>query len=136
MDRELLNARQRERRARQGNSVTKKYEKTPKGKIMRSYRNMQSRVEGIQHLKAHLYQGKTLLSRDEFYEWSMFDPDFCTLYVAWQESGYDRKLSPSVDRIDSTKGYVMGNIRWLTHSENSRLGSLSQARQKRENANR
>lgn len=131
MPNEEVNARLRAYRARTGNAATKKYEKTPKGKIMRSYRNMQSRVEGVQVKKHHLYHGKTLLSREEFYEWSMFDPDFCTLYVAWQESGYDRKLSPSVDRIDSTKGYVLGNIRWLTHSENSRLGSLSQACQRR-----
>jgi hypothetical protein len=29
---------------------------------------------------------------------------------------------PSIDREDTSKGYVEGNLRWLTHLENSRLG--------------
>jgi hypothetical protein len=36
-------------------TVCKKYEKTPKGYLMRTYRNMKSRVLGIQHKKAHIY---------------------------------------------------------------------------------
>jgi hypothetical protein len=37
-------------------------------------------------------------------------------------SGYDRKLTPTVDRINTELGYEIHNMRWLTHSENSRLG--------------
>lgn len=59
---------QRNIRKQNGNEWTKKYERTPRGKLMRIYRNMKSRVEGVQKLKAHLYQGKELLSKEEFKE--------------------------------------------------------------------
>ena len=45
---------QRERRKRTGNATIKKYEKSPKGFLMRLYRNMQSRVTGVQKQKFHL----------------------------------------------------------------------------------
>lgn len=119
------NAHQREKRKKNGNVSTHKYEKTPKGFLMREYRNMQSRVTGIQKQKAHLYLGKELLPRDEFYKWAMFHVDFVLLYSRWISSGCDRKLTPTVDRIDSSKGYTLDNMEWVTHSENSRRGSVS-----------
>lgn len=107
-------------RNRTENLSTKKYEKTEKGFLMRCYRNMESRTRGIQHLKAHLYKGKTLLSRENFYAWSLADKDFHSLFKAWCESNYNRKLTPSINRIDSAKGYELNNMEWITHSENSR----------------
>jgi len=38
---------QREYRKANGNASTKKYERTKKGKLMRTYRNMESRAKGI-----------------------------------------------------------------------------------------
>lgn len=119
------NSLQREKRRLTGNSITRKYEKTPKGFLMREYRNMQSRVNGIQKKKAHLYMGLPILSRKDFYNWALFNVDFVILYCKWVDSGYDRKLTPTTDRINSNEGYVLGNMQWLTHSENSRRGSLS-----------
>lgn len=116
---------QRIRRAKTGNATTKKYERTKGGKLMRCYRNMMSRVTGIQYKKEHLYLGKEILSREDFYEFSKNDKSFNELFDAWVASDYDRKLTPSVDRIDSNKGYVLGNIQWITHSENSRKGAQS-----------
>lgn len=116
---------QRARRKATGNSTTKKYEKTRKGFLMRVYRNMKSRVEGVQRKKAHLYKGLPILPKEEFYEWALSNKNYNDLFDKWTESGYDRKISPSIDRIDSTKGYLKGNIRWLTHSQNSLLGNQS-----------
>lgn len=116
---------QRRRRKESGNATTKKYEKTKHGKLMRAYRNMLSRVGGVQWRKSHLYAGKDILPKDEFYAWALSSAEFHALYDAWVESGYDRRLSPSVDRVDSHLGYVVGNMRWLTHSENSRLGAIA-----------
>lgn len=113
---------QREYRQRTNNIVTKRYEKTPNGFLMRLYRNMQSRTAGIQRAKAHLYNGKALLNRQEFYEWAKQSDDFWDLYTKWVASNYDRKLTPSVDRIDSSQGYFLKNMEWVTHSENSRRG--------------
>lgn len=119
---------QRERRRAEGNAATKKYERTKNGKLMRNYRNMESRVKGIQKKKSHLYYGKELLPREDFYAWAKNSEDYNSLYNDWVKSGYDRKLAPTVDRIDSSRGYVVDNMRWLTHSENSRLGATSKAR--------
>ena len=120
--------RQREYRKKNGNRCTYKYEKTPNGFLMRKYRNMQSRVLGIQKKKRHLYLGLKLLDRQIFYEWAKDNKNFWLLYNQWIKSNYERRLCPTVNRIDSKKGYLLTNMEWLTHSENSRLGSLSQSR--------
>jgi len=130
MTKEETNRKLREYRVRTNNAATRKYEKTKKGFLVRMYRNMQSRVTGVQSKKAHLYKGKELLNRDEFYKWALDSPLFHSMFDIWEDSDYDRKLTPTVDREDTTMGYLLSNMRWLTHSENSRLGSLSQARSK------
>lgn len=128
---------QRIRRKANGNAYTHKYERTKVGKIMRIYRNMKSRVEGVQRLKAHLYAGKSLLPKDKFYTWALGSNEFHRLFREWVESGYNRKLAPSVDRLDSSRGYELDNMQWVTHSENSRRGSVAKRthRLEREAAN-
>ena len=86
---------------------------------------MQSRVTGVLKHKAHLYEGKELLDRQQFYTWSKSDKNFNSLYNDWVNKDYDTKLSPSIGRVDSSEGYVLSNMRWLTHSKNSSEGSLS-----------
>jgi len=103
----------------------KAYEKTRKGLLMRTYRNMKSRVLGIQKEKAHIYKGLPILDKKEFYLWAAKDVTYNRLFDAWVASEYSRKLTPSIDRIDSTLGYEKENMRWLTHSENSYLGNRS-----------
>ncbi len=107
-------------RERTNNKSTKKYEKTKKGFLMRCYRNMQSRVSGVQKLKSHLYAGKSILPREDFYIWSLDNDDFHRLFSDWEASSYSRKLSPSINRVDSKNGYDLDNMEWVTHSENSR----------------
>lgn len=112
----------REYRKRTNNSATKRYEKTKNGFLMRCYRNMKSRVSGVQTTKYHLYKNKYLLPRESFYEWAKSSDDFHRLFDRWKAAGYNRKLTPSVNRIDPSLGYEVGNMEWITHSENSRLG--------------
>lgn len=116
---------QRIRRKRTNNKAVKTYEKTPKGFLMRCYRNMLSRITGVQKTKFHLYSGKEILSKEEFYTWGLTSPEFHSLYAVYTNSGYERKLAPSADRKDSSKGYSLGNMEWVTMSENSRRGTLS-----------
>ncbi len=118
-------ARQRARRKADGNRITKRYEKTPNGFLMRAYRNMQSRVNGVQWKKAHLYKGLSLLPRQEFYAWARDDANFWRLYRQWTAANYERRLTPSVNRIDTRRGYEVDNIEWLTHSVNSSLANHS-----------
>jgi hypothetical protein len=111
-------------------ALQRAYNRTFDGKIMMCFHNMRGRAEGIQKAKAHLYEGLEVLPRRQFYQWALHDASYRRLYLAWVESGYDQKLTPSVDRMDSQKGYTLGNIRWITHSENSRLGAVSKRRKK------
>jgi hypothetical protein len=93
---------------------------------------MKSRVSGVLKNKAHLYYGKELLSKEKFYDWALRSNEFITLFESYSASGFKIKYAPSIDRIDSSKGYVIGNIRWITHSENSRLGTISRFKNKYE----
>ena len=114
------NEKQRLYRAKTNNSTTKKYEKTFNGFIMRMYRNMQSRINGVQSKKSHLYLGKDLMSKDEFYYIAKNSDKLKILFNEWELSGYNRRLTPSVDRIDSKKGYSLDNIRFVQFHENCR----------------
>lgn len=116
--RECFNKKQRERRASMNNSTTKKYERTLKGKLVRTYRNMLSRVNGILKNKVHLYGGLEILDKNVFYEWSLNNSDYEMLFNNWVDGDYDLKISPSIDRKDAGKGYSLDNIRWVTFSEN------------------
>lgn len=98
---------------------SKEYEKTEKGYLMRSYRNLVSRCTGVLKAKQHLYQNMQYIGKEEFYDWATNDETFQELFKAWVKSGYDKKLSPSVDRVWPMFGYIRDNIRWMTHSENS-----------------
>jgi hypothetical protein len=110
---------QRNRRLINGNLDTKTYEKTMNGFLMRMYRNMKSRITGVQSKKAHLYLGKELMDKESFYEFAKCSPMFLTLFYQYEGSGYAQKLAPTADRIDSSKGYTIDNIQWVTHSVNS-----------------
>lgn len=121
---ELQNLKQRERRAKNGNRNTKKYEKTKKGFLVRCYRNMLSRVTGVTKNKNHLYLGKEILDKKVFYEFSLSNNKFNKLFDYWESVDYERRLTPSIDRIDPKRGYSIDNIQWITFSENCRRGGM------------
>ena len=117
---------QRKYRKENNNFHTKQYEKTKPGFLMRVYRNIQSRVNGIQKLKYHLYNHiDKIPSREEFYEWSNNQSKFHELFLIWEQAGFPRAETPSVDRKNSEKGYEFDNLEWVTHSENSRRGAIN-----------
>ena len=122
---EKRNLKQRLIRAKTNNKSTKKYEKTKKGFLMRCYRNMLSRVKGVTKNKNHLYLGLEILDKNVFRDWSLHDESFNKLFTIWENSDYDRKKTPSIDRIDSNKGYTLDNIKWVTFSENCRRGAIT-----------
>lgn len=66
-------------------------------------------------------EGKGIMTREEFFVWCKDFKNldtFLTLYFEWAEADFPRWLSPSIDRIDPTKGYVAGNIQWLSFMDN------------------
>lgn len=109
---------QRQHRQLNNNIETKRYEKTIGGFLVRCYRNMLSRVSGVTKKKNHLYLGKDILPKKDFYSWAIENNDFNKLFYGWQELGYIRTLTTSINRIDPEKGYILGNIEWITFSEN------------------
>ena len=104
----------------------RKYEKTKKGFLMRAHRNMRNRCAGrIMDRSIPLYEGLQVLDREDFYNFSLNDPEFNALFEEWENSGYDRKLTPSPDRFDSSIGYTVDNIQWVDFSTNCRRGAES-----------
>lgn len=87
---------------------------------------MRAIYNGMKWRCQHLDRYKVLqiLSKDEWVIWCSKNMNkFMRLYRKWQESGFDNKLSPSIDRIDNKLGYLSGNMQWLTQSENAKKGN-------------
>lgn len=87
--------------------------------LIRVYGNMLNRVRG--KLKnTPQYMGLPLLDKVSFMDWALNDKELIQLFKVWNISKHNTKLTPSIDRKDVTKGYIIDNMRWLTKSENSK----------------
>lgn len=103
-------------------------DRTVEGHIKRIYGGMKHRVSGgllRANMKfngrahgAEYYVGLPLIAKDEFLTWSLQDPEYRRLHNEWVDSGFERRLTPSIDRIDSRFGYLHPNIEWVSLSEN------------------
>lgn len=51
-------------------------------------------------------------SWNEFNNWSMNDAEYEEVYRAWEQSGFDKNLSPVVIRTIKKNGFVVGNLTW------------------------
>lgn len=79
-------------------------------------------------LKERLYAGMKSNSKNrghdvpmkemEFIKWVTEQDNFESLYQDWKNSGYDKMLSPSIDRLDDNVGYTLTNIRLTTWKDN------------------
>ena len=98
-----------------------KYRHSKNGLIRRLYSLIKRRTSGGNCKNPELYEGLQLMSKESFIEWANSSIEFHVLHQNWVESNYDTRFTPSVDRIDSTIGYVIENVRWVTHKQNSLL---------------
>jgi hypothetical protein len=99
--------------------------KEPKNFLMQVYSRMLSRVRGQHRVNAHYYKNLPIMSREDFFCWSESDEQFKKLYRSWQISGFDNQYLPTVDRLNSDKGYTLDNVEWVTYPENVRRASLN-----------
>ena len=87
------------------------YYKTKKGLIAKIYRNQ--KVNSKRRNKAMPnYSSKDLRN------WLENDWVFDLLYVNWCNTGYERLMSPSLDREDDTKPYTIDTLGLMTWGEN------------------
>lgn len=75
------------------------------------------------HAKARAAaRGLELCSYEDFKAWAIQNEVFIELRKRWFKSGYDPRLSPSIDRIDPRLGYQLSNIAFITRSANASKG--------------
>ena len=88
------------------------YSRTIKGFSVKLYRNQVNRSK-IRGHKPPTY------SRKELTEYISTNEKFQKLYNGWVDSGYEKNLAPSFDRLDETKGYSFDNIQIVTWEFNN-----------------
>ena len=96
------------------------YFHTLDGCIHRMYNNIKERVTHVEYPRNAAYRNVRLeISWEDFYYFVKNNPYFARLFEDWVQSNYDTKLSPSIDRIDSSGHYTLDNIQIITSHENN-----------------
>lgn len=86
---------------------------------------------------AHIYQTQRLrcktkgwpepdYTREELIDWLLNSSTYHALFDAWEASGHQKHLAPSVDRLDDYKTYSLANTRIVTWQENNNRGRKDQ----------
>lgn len=96
--------------AKNQSRVGDSYDSTEKGVIRVIYKTQKRNNKLREH-------GEMPYNKIELSEW-LYSNGFKLLYDNWIESGKDKDLKPSVDRLDDFKGYSLDNIRLGTWLEN------------------
>jgi hypothetical protein len=94
------------------------YRKTLKGWVTRRYVNMK-------YNSKQRNMDLPNFTKKEFSQWVSEQPHFKKLWDGWVNSNYDKKLSPSINRLDDYKPYIFDNMELTTWEDNDRKGRLS-----------
>ena len=87
-----------------------KWDKTEK-RVIRAIYKVEVRSSKQRNMPLPAY------TRQELKEW-LYKHNFKELYDKWVDSGYNKYLKPSVDRLNDFKPYTFSNIRLVTWKDN------------------
>ena len=96
----------------------KKYYYTKKGLTAHTYKNQKTHSRDRGHRPPEY-------TAEEFREWLYSQERFHVMYNEWANSGYKKRLKPSVDRLNDNVHYCFGNIQLITWGENYDKGTRS-----------
>lgn len=83
------------------------------------YRGIKNRCLGKHKNRTYRVEGMPFLSQQEYdMWWEQNLADFKHCHNIWERSGFRNKFAPSIDRIDSRKGYTPENMQWLLFTDN------------------
>lgn len=85
---------------------------TLQGRIYAMYKHME-----INHKKKG-FDVNLIISQQDFFDFASNNDKLKQLFNDWINSNFDRKVTPSVDRIDFKKGYEINNLQFLSMVDN------------------
>ena len=104
--------------------VSHKHKATIDRFLSNLYTRMNQRIRGKNTDKSTSYLKADLLCLESiFKEWAKNHPDFLKLYKQWANSHFDQRLTPSVNRLDSSRGYTLDNVEFVTFSQNCMMAN-------------
>ena len=90
--------------------ATQARQKTREGLIKKIFHNQQMTTKKMGRVPP-------AYTEQELLEWAM-SQGYEQMWQSWTNSGHDKWLSPSVDRIDNNQSYTLKNIQLLTWRQN------------------
>ncbi len=95
----------------------KEYKKTIGGQVSRMFGSTRNTNRGKRALPTY--------TKQEFKDFVLITNkiDFERIYNDWVASGHMKNLTPSIDRIDNSLGYVFSNMRVTTWEDNDNKGN-------------
>ena len=65
---------------------------------------------------------RPICSKEYFYNFALNDKRFNLIFKKWVDNGNKKYLSPSIDRINNTEGYIKGNMQFIPYIQNAFKG--------------
>lgn len=92
--------------------------RTLRGFLDEKYHAMTLRVSGKPTNRYSSAVGLPIISKDTFLTWAYAQGDLVPMFEKYKQSGWERNLCPTIDRINNLKGYTIDNIQFLTMVDN------------------